>query len=257
MITRREVKLLTSLKQKKFRELHKLFFVEGLRVLEEAVKSTYPCVQLLATETFLQKHAEQLEKPHFKKISTRIIPELDFKSISDTQSPQGIGGVFRIPEQKITKMRSNFILYLDGVSEPGNVGTLIRSALWFGVKAIILSADAIDIYNPKVIRSAAGAFFFAEVIYDDEERSVLNKYKRNGFSVLGADMNGVDYREVAVNDKTLLVLGNEANGISQQVENLLTRKIMIPRQGEGESLNVSVAGSILLSRLVQAPHQTF
>jgi TrmH family RNA methyltransferase len=248
MIAKRELKAISALKIKKFREEQKKLFVEGLRVLDEALQSPWKCDQLLMTRTFIERHGEQIEKKHFARIPQQIISDAEFKSLSDTQSPQGVGGVFHIPTFRNDLKNAGSILYFDNIGEPGNAGTLIRTAVWFGITHIILSAGSVDIYNPKLIRSAAGSFFHSRLFQDSSDHTLLKQLKGLDFQIYGADMHGTDFREIRFLDKSILALGNEANGLTADVKNLITQLITIPCTGKGESLNVAAAGSILLSR---------
>jgi TrmH family RNA methyltransferase len=251
MITKHELKTIASLKHKKFREAERKIFVEGLRVLDEALVSGWTCEQLLMTHDFIARHGDEIGKPPFSEYPQQMISPQEFKTISDTQSPQGIGGVFKIQQPGEVIPTQSAVLYFDSINEPGNAGTLIRTAVWFGVRDIILSEGTVDVCNPKVIRSAAGSFFHARFYKDSRDYTLLRSLKNSGYQLLGADMQGTDFREVSYNANTLLIMGNEANGLSDSVHKLLTAHITIPRMGRGESLNVAVAGSILLSRFLK------
>lgn len=248
MISKQALKSIASLKVKKYRTEQKKIFVEGLRVLDEALQSSWHCELLLCTPDFLQRHAKELRQKHFANVPKERISEAEFKTLSDTLNPQGIGGVFTVPVQKKTAPDAARILYLDTISEPGNAGTLIRTALWFGVTDIIFSEGCVELYNPKLIRGAAGSFFYGKYLYDDGRYSRLSELKSKGYQLLGADMTGVEYANVQLSGKSVLILGNEANGLTARVRELTSEYISIPRLGKGESLNVAAAGSILLSR---------
>lgn len=251
MITKQELKTIASLKHKKFREIEGRIFVEGLRVLDEALVSGWKCEQLLMTHDFIARHGDEIGKPPFSEYPQQMISNQEFKTLSDTQSPQGIGGVFKLQQPGNEIPAPSAALYFDCINEPGNAGTLIRTAVWFGVRDIILSEGTVDVFNPKVIRSAAGSFFHARFYKDSGDYTLLRRLKNSGSQLLGADMHGADFREVAYTANTILILGNEANGLSDSVNKILTTHITIPRTGMGESLNVAVAGSILLSRFLK------
>ena len=247
MITKQEIKNYAQLKQKKYRDSEKKFFVEGLRVLREAVKSDYVCEYILMTEDCYNKKNDELAAYISNKTPWAIISPRDFESLSDTKTPQGIGGVFKMKESSVIS-HPDKILYFDTISDPGNAGTLIRSAGWFGFSQIIFSADSVECYNPKLIRSAAGIYFFCDILRDEIDLSLLDKLKADGYLVLGSDMEGINYKEIdAEQKKIVLVVSNEATGLSYRAENIIDKKITIPGSGIAESLNVAVAGSILMS----------
>ncbi len=249
MITKQELKLYSLLKQKKYRDIEKKFFVEGLRVLREAVKSDYICEYILMTEDCYNKKNDELAGYISQKTAWAIISQKEFESLSDTKTPQGIGGVFKMKENK-NIISPDKILYFDTISDPGNAGTLIRSAGWFGFSQVVFSADSVESYSPKMIRSTAGVYFLCDILRDEEDYSLLKKLKSESYLILGADMKGQDYRSIDIlENKIVLVVGNEAAGLSYSAENLIDKKISIQGSGIAESLNVAVAGSILMSRL--------
>ena len=249
MITRQELKQYSLLKQKKYRDIENKFFVEGSRVLREAIKSDYVCEYILMTEDCYNRKNDELAAYISRKTPWAIISPKDFESLSDTKSPQGIGGIF-IMKENSNIVHPDKILYFDTISDPGNAGTLIRSAGWFGFSQVIFSADSIECYNPKLIRSAAGIYFYCDIILDEQDYSMLEKLKNEGYLILGADMDGTDYRLIeGKQNKIVLVVSNEATGLSYKAANLIDKKIAIPGSGIAESLNVAVAGSILMSYL--------
>jgi TrmH family RNA methyltransferase len=242
MLSKAQQKLITSLGQKKYRQKHGIFVAEGVKVIKEFLKSTYKLEALYTTtDIFINPISKEVETPVF------ITPK-ELGKVSFLSTPQVALGLFKIPNY--TKIKHKGIaLILDGIRDPGNMGTIIRECDWFGVKHIICSEDTVDCYNPKVVQAAMGSLARVKVYYTDLTR-FLEEQKKD---VLGAFLDGDNiYKENNFPKNCFLVLGNEANGISEEVEELVTQRVSIPRFGElreTESLNVAMAGAILLSEL--------
>ena len=250
MITNNEIKLLKSLSQKKYRYQHKQFVVEGLRIIEELIKSNQKPLRIWTTKDFLSDNSE------FKKKITQfnydIIHEKYFSQILDTKNPQHIMALLPInlPATPLTLSGQN-ILILDGVADPGNMGSLLRSAAWYGINTVICSDQCVDIYNPKVIRSGMGAHFYILNIMNVNLINIIDTLKKQKYNIISATLDGISYKEMNIMDHPWgLILGSEAHGISNDLDHLIDQKISIPTSGHIESLNVAVAGSILLDRLI-------
>ncbi|GGE27744.1 TrmH family RNA methyltransferase [Psychroflexus planctonicus] len=242
MLSKAQQKLITSLSQKKFRQKHGFFVAEGVKVIKEFLKSKYKLEALYTTaDIFTNQFSKQDVTPAF-------ITPAELKKISFLTTPQVAIALFSIPNY--TKIKSKGInLVLDGVRDPGNMGTIIRECDWFGIKNIICSADTVDCYNPKVVQASMGSLARVKVHYLD----VVEFLKQQNVEILGAFLGGENvYTQKNFTKNCFLVLGNEANGISPEVEEWVTKKVTIPRFGElreTESLNVAMAGAILLSEL--------
>ncbi|MBC8344754.1 MAG: RNA methyltransferase [Candidatus Marinimicrobia bacterium] len=235
------MKRIRSLSQKKIREVHELFIVEGLRSVSEALNAKAPIKSILWTKEFSQKNA------HFiKTISTdqnEAISTTEMKHISPASTPPGLLAVCKIPTFKTPKMNRNFI-FLDHVSDPGNMGTILRTALWFGIQNIALSEGCIDPFNPKVVRGAMGAHFHLSWIGTMH----INDFK--DYTILGADHQGDSIQSVKIiSNKWVLVMGSEAHGINENLKPSMNQLVAIPKIGSGDSLNVGVAMGILLHHL--------
>lgn len=242
MLSKSQQKRIASLSQKKYRQKHGLFVAEGVKVIKEFLKSKYPLEALYTTADIFMRSNSSNENPPI------LIDAKQLEQISFLSTPQVALALFKIPNYEEIKHK-NLTLVLDGVRDPGNMGTIIRECDWFGVKTIICSLDTVDCYNPKVVQASMGSLGRVQVHYVD-----LPSYlKEQKGELIGALLNGNNiYTESKFEKNSLLILGNEANGISPEVEVLLHRKITIPRFGdvrETESLNVAMAGAILLSEL--------
>ncbi|MGB6268664.1 MAG: RNA methyltransferase [Olleya sp.] len=232
MLSKNQIKNITRLKQKKYRQQEGLFIAEGIKVIHELLNSTFKLVDLLTTESF------NLE-------NETLISETDLKKISCLTTPNTVLAVFEIPEKK-TLMDSGLILALDAIRDPGNLGTIIRLCDWFGVKQLICSQETVDCYNPKVVQATMGSLTRVAIHYVDLEAYL----KETKLPIFGAFMEGENVYKSALPKNGIIILGNEANGITKSIEACVTDKISIPRFGDlqvTESLNVATAGAILLS----------
>lgn len=231
------IKELAKLKNKKNRDIAGKFLVEGYHLIEMAKEYL---------ETILisdYKDLNIIKNKNYILVTKEIINKL-----SSTQSPQGIIGIVNKKKESIS---NGNILMLDNVQDPSNLGTLIRSALAFGINNIILSEDCVDMFNDKVIRGSQGSIFKVNYCYCDLI-SKIKEYKSKGFSILGTSLeNGVELNKTIINDKFILILGNEGQGIRKEILNETNENIYIPINKEIDSLNVAVAGSILMYELTK------
>lgn len=248
MLTKNQIKYYSSLLNKKFRQQEKKFIVEGIKLITEALDSNYSCEIIIALkESVTENLIKQLNK---KKINTEIVKSADFEKLCDTKNPQGITGVFHFKQQSaIDFEHEKLIVALENISDPGNVGTIIRNCDWFGVKNILLSSDCAEVYNPKVIRASAGSVFHLNLFDDKDFYKMLLEKKKNGFTILCADLYGENLYTFTGNQKIILVLANEANGPTKNLLDICDSRITIPKKGKAESLNVASASAVILSKL--------
>lgn len=234
-LSKNNLKLITSLQQKKYRQQHKLFVVEGVKVVNEFLQSSFVLEKLFCTEDFSDANTE----------NTIIISENELKKISNLKSPNKVLALFRFPEE-VTPEISGLIVALDAINDPGNLGTIIRLCDWFGVKQLVCSLNTVDCYNSKVVQASMGSLTRVAINYVD-----LPQYLSEVNSpVFVADMNGDNVYKTELPKEGILVMGNEANGISDPVKERVNSIISIPRFGDvqkTESLNVATATAILLS----------
>ncbi len=241
MISRNQVKLIRSLQQKKFREEHGLFIVEGLRSIQEALRANASIESIFWTEAFSEKNSNHMNT--ISAVQNESVLMAEMKQLSPSTTPPGVLAVCKIPIFDSPDMNRNFI-YLDHISDPGNMGTILRTALWFGIHNIVLSEACIDPFNPKVVRGAMGAHFHISWI------GTMPLCAFTDYTVLGADYRGNSILAVKkIPDKWVLVMGSEAHGISSDVHDELDQLIAVPKVGTGESLNVGVSMGILLHSL--------
>ena len=236
MISKNQIKYIKGLSLKKNRIKKQCFIVEGEKCLAELLNSSFEIVELFALKDWIDEN-----KVVFDKIQAINFKELE--RISNLKSPNKVLAVVKIKKQEIIQQKSAIILVLDDINDPGNLGTIIRMCDWFGVKQIICSENTVDIYNPKVVQSTMGSLFRTHIIYTD-----LIKYLAKVTTpVYGAYMDGENVKDIESNQKAHLVMGNEANGISEKIEKHISKRVAIKNMGGNiESLNVAVATSILL-----------
>ena len=238
MLTAHTIKTIQSLDKKKYRQKYNLFLVEGNKIIKELPNSDYKIENLYSTD------AENLI---FKTQEIEIISPADLKKISFLQHPKDSVAVCKIPENKFLE-NIPIQLILDGIQDPGNLGTIIRLADWFGIEQIICSNDTVDVYNPKVIQATMGSFLRVNVFYTDMEE-YLRTYEH---PIYGTDMDGENIYDTVFPERFSLVFGNEGNGIRPSTENLVSKMITIPRFGKSqstESLNVSMSAGIILGEI--------
>lgn len=235
MLSKSQIKLITSLAQKKSRSKTGLFVVEGSKGIKEFLTSNYQLHSLYTTN-------RDFEIPEEKKY---LVNDADLKKISNLKTAPSSLALFHIPNLEVPKVE-DFTIALDGVRDPGNLGTIIRLCDWFGISTLICSGDTVDCYNPKVVQASMGSIARVNIIYKDLPLFLENV----DIPVLGTFIKGKDIYTTTFPSKGILVLGNEANGISKAVEDLVSSKIKISQFGtskETESLNVATATAIFLS----------
>lgn len=257
--TRRQLAMLRSLRTRKGRDETGLFLVEGLRLCSELIPAKAEVKLVLLAEDPQKSAREKLEKQAAQLASAgaEVIraPLRDFERISDTVNSQGILAAARWEDPAPEALRfpddGAVVLALDGVSDPGNVGTVIRTAAWFGVSALLLGEGCADLLNPKTVRATMGGIFQLPICRDVKLEDEMDRLKQLGFRVTAATMDGSpDWAVWAKNPRSALILGSEARGISEELCRLAEQRITIPRRGVGESLNVAVSAGILLSVLL-------
>jgi TrmH family RNA methyltransferase len=239
-------KRIRSLSQKKYREKYGQFQIEGLRLVESAVLSQSKNIELYWTKFFEDQHPTFVNTVMKKGVAVTRVTDNDIQSISHTQTPSGVVGVCKKPELSQPDLLSkNNWIYLDNISDPGNLGAIIRTAVWFNVNHIALSLGCVDAYNPKTVRSGMGAHFDIN-IYPSQN---LKLFTAEGYKIIGADMSGNNVRTAKIPKPWILVLGGEAHGLQPEVISQCDQILSIPKLGNGESLNIASACSIIIYEL--------
>jgi len=241
MLSKNQLKGISSLHQKKYRFSHQLFFAEGVKVIQELLTSNFELDHLYTT------------KDDFQSVSNdkkTLISETELKKITALATPNSCLAVFKIPKEKKIE-QSGIVLALDSIRDPGNLGTILRLCDWFGIHQIVCSKDAVDIYNPKVVQATMGSISRVQVHYLDLEEFI----SQSPLPVFGTFLEGENIYKTKLPQEAILIIGNEANGISEELEKISTNKLTIPRFGslqKTESLNAATATAIILSEFRRA-----
>ncbi len=235
MLSKKDIKWILSLKNKKYRYKHKAFVVEGPKLVNDMVLNGNVALKIFTTDRSLIEHS--ISEPEIIEIDGA-----DLKKISFLTTPNRVLAVFEIPESKteIKHKEGEWGIALDFIQDPGNLGTILRTMSWLGIEHIYCSTDSVDMYNPKVVQASMGAIGTLQVSY----LNLANFLEEQSMSVYLTSMDGKDLREQNLKPG-IIVLGNEGNGIRPELYKLSHEKISIPKLGKGESLNVAIATAII------------
>ena len=243
MLTKAQIKHLQDLKLKKYRQNYDEFVLEGDKLTTEALLGNADLRLIVATNDWIQTNSQRLPT----NISVEVASERDLQKISSlVTAPPVIALVGKMKDTLETiSTKGKWIIALDGINDPGNLGTIIRTADWFGIDTIICSNDCVDCYNPKVVQSTMGSLFRVKVVYTD----LLDFLSENGQNAYAAVLSGENLNHLTFNPEGVLVIGSESHGISDAVLQKCSGKITIPQYGKAESLNAGVATGIILSAI--------
>ena len=247
------IKNIKKLKDKKYRDINNEYIIEGVKLIQEAIqenkviKKIIVCEECVKEEAIDQKFMYELAKYDLAYVKKQI-----FSTLTTVTTPQGI---LAVVEKQNVKTNINYnediIVVLDGIQDPGNLGTILRTIDSANLSQLIVSKDTADCYNPKVVRSTMGAIFRVNIIESNDLLDTLKKIKKHGYEICVTSLNdsesiyNIDYK------KKVIVIGNEANGVSEAVLNMADKKLLIPMLGKTESLNASVATSIIVYEYVR------
>ncbi len=246
------LKNLVKLQQKKYRQEYGLFLVEGRKGIEEALASGQILEQLVMTRQFAELHGEA-----FLNQPSLIVANTEFHQLTETVNPEGIIAALKLPKAELSMLmntkNAQQIAILEDIRDPGNLGTMIRTADWFGLDGLLLLGGA-DPYQPKVVRASMGSLFHLPIIQSQNPGADLEQLKKFGFTLIATRPELADAKQTATlttltHTKIALIFGNEAHGTSATIDQLADHSISIPRYGQAESLNVAVSFGILLSQL--------
>ncbi len=255
-ITSKENKLIKhiiKLKEKKYRKEYNEYIIEGVKIVEEAIQEKAKIKQIIISEEAINS---ELVQKHLKEDLTKIeyiqVPESIFKLISEVERPQGVLAVIEKEENgENIDLEQEIILALDDLQNPGNLGTIIRTLDSVGLKQILISKGTTDPYNSKVIRSTMGAIFRVKIVECENLKETLKKLQNNNFKIMVTDLN----TEKSIYDinlqKNVIVIGNEANGVSEEIKSIADIRAIIPMFGKTESLNASIATGVILYEYVR------
>lgn len=241
MVSKNQIKLITSLQQKKYRIANKLFFAEGVKGIQELLDSDFELDHLYTTQNDFDE---------VSKDKKTIMSENDLKKITALATPNSCLAVFKMPTEKPI-LETGLIVALDSIRDPGNLGTILRLCDWFGIQQVLCSKETVDVYNPKVVQATMGSIARVNINYID-----LNAFlATTKLPVFGTFMDGSNIYKSELPKQGIIIMGNEANGISTELEKLVTSRLTIPRFGnlqKTESLNVATATAIVLSEFRRA-----
>ena len=244
MFNKTHTKYIQSLHHKKFRDAAGVFIAEGPKVvLELLTGNKFICTQLFAQNDWLEEHEKLIQKQN--NITVEAIKDFELQKMSLLTNPNKVLAVFKKKAQhEIKSIKKKITLVLDGIQDPGNLGTIIRTADWFGIENIICSPACADMYNPKVVQSTMGSLARVNIFYTPLEEwlpqhSDIKKY--------AAALNGKNINTLTMVKEAIIIIGNEGRGISKEVLQMVDEKITIPKKGAAESLNAAVAAGIILA----------
>jgi TrmH family RNA methyltransferase len=243
MLSKSQVSLLQSLQHKKFRREHNLFLVEGYKSVSEFINSPYQIEAVYYTPAIASKMLKLSQKMNSVEISAGIL-----EKISALKTPADVIAVVRIPDWPVLTsdmLKKKFSIVLDGIQDPGNMGTIIRTADWFGIDHIICSEDTVEVYNPKVVQATMGSLSRINVHYVNLS-VVLSQMNLPAF---GALLDGDNIYDTDFGNEGLILMGNEGNGLRPGIKELVNKAVTIPRAGHAESLNVAIATAIFCSEI--------
>ncbi|KAA0991649.1 TrmH family RNA methyltransferase [Dyadobacter aurulentus] len=246
MLSKNRIKYINSLKVKKYRQLSQSFIVEGGKSVLELLDSDYEIEFLLTTPEFEQKYSSILS---LHSAVTETVTAQELEGVGSFQTNDSCLAVARTKQNVfLSQEKPEFVLILDDIRDPGNLGTIIRVADWYGIRKIVCSNDTTDFYNPKVVAASKGSFTRVQTFYTDLATYLTGN--ASGKSVAGAFLGGQSLYEFEFPlNGGFIIMGNESNGISEEVAEFVTSRLTIPRIGEAESLNVGIATAIILDNM--------
>lgn len=247
--TQPQLKSFARLSQKKYRRAERKFVVEGVRSVEEALNSGWEIDAVLLSSGGSDRRADLVETARDKGVPILEVSERDLARLSDTVTSQGVLAIVSARVRKLSELwkggrRSLLIVALDAVSDPGNVGTIIRTCDWFGADAVLLDPDTAELYNPKVVRSTMGSLFHIPIYDEVNLVDACREAKKNGYTIAVTALEGGS--PPAFDERCLIILGSEARGVKPELLRCADRLVTIPKFGQAESLNVAVSCGVML-----------
>ena len=244
------IKELKKLKEKKYRKQKNQFIVEGIRSVNEVLKSSYEIEYLLYSDKFEDKIDALFKNEKIKNVQFYNVTNDVLKLLCSTETPQGVVAIVNIKKFNIVDELNGFYVLVDKVQDPGNIGTIIRSAHASGAKGVILTKGTVDVFNDKAFRSTMGSVFHIPIIEDD--RVFIKKLKDDKFKfVVSSLQTDKNFFDVNLKDNLVICVGHEGNGISKEIYDLADIKVKIPMPGGAESLNVAVASTVMMFEIVR------
>jgi TrmH family RNA methyltransferase len=241
MLTKSTIKFIKSLQEKKYRKQEQSFVVEGAKSVKEVLASDFEILMLVATPEYIRDNELTSTSYQLAEAKSDVLA-----SLGDFQTNDTVLAVVRMKKYpELILAKNGYTVFLDDIRDPGNLGTIIRTADWYGITTIVASKESVDLYNPKVINSSKGSFTRVNVYYE----SLVEVLAPVKLPVYGAMLAGASVHQTRFGEAGLLLVGNEATGLSPEVQRLVTHPITIPRYGKAESLNAAVATAIILDNI--------
>lgn len=241
-VTKNQINFLARMKRKKYRDLHQKFVVENPKVIWEEYANKL-LTSVYVTEKFYNQHKDEMVF-----VNTYCVAEKDLQKISNQVTPPGMLALFDFVKPKKFNFKQKHILLLDDIQDAGNLGTIIRTADWFGFNDVFLSKDCVEIYNPKVVSATMGSIFNINIYSDLSLTKLIRDLKKEGYTIVVTDLAG-DKFKLTKDKKTALIIGNEAKGVATPVKNLADQRFKILKFGQAESLNVAVSAGIIMQQI--------
>lgn len=249
MLSRNKITYVRSLHQKKYRDKFNAFIVEGPKLIGELLNSNFQIKEILSVKSQI----DWIKGFKRSDYELTLVSEVELAKVSHFKTANDLLAIVKQPEYQIQDLQllDDLSLILDGISDPGNLGTIIRTAEWFGIRNIICSEDCVEVFNPKVVQATMGSVFRMQIVYTDLIQFLTNWKKQ--IPVYGTFLDGENIYDTKFGDSGLVIIGSESHGIGPEVEKKVTHRIHIPTlAGGAESLNASVAAAICLSEFKRA-----
>jgi len=249
MLSKNKTKFINSIKKKKYRELYHCFFAEGEKLVDELLRSKIQITDILSTSEWLEKNKQNIPS----EIEISEITDAELKKISSLSTPNKVLAIAKQPElcYKNYEIQNDLSIVLDNINDPGNLGTIIRIADWFGIKNIFCSKESVDSYNPKVVQASMGALYRVKIHYVDLDLFLPQFSEIENFKIFGTFLEGENIYNVKLCNNGFIIMGSESHGISDYIKPHVNKKLFIPNfPGDiktSESLNISVATAIICS----------
>jgi TrmH family RNA methyltransferase len=255
MISKNQISFITSLHHKKFRKEEGLFIAEGDKTVADLLKSDFKVRELYMTQEFYEMNITRIPMNPYPE----IITEAGLKKISALTTPQGILAVAEIPtrEGELIEVKDDFTLLLDGIQDPGNLGTIVRIADWFGIANVICSETSTDAFSPKVVQACMGSLFRVKVLHRSLEELLEQNRDKHKVTVYGSMLKGENIYEAKLSDEGFILIGNESKGINDNLKKYITSPVTIPsfsKTGTIDSLNAAMATAIICSEFRRKAH---
>lgn len=245
------IKNIRKLKEKKYRDIENSYIIEGIKLIKEAIEEKANIKQIVMCEEFSDEEVDKDTLFELARHNLINVTKNVFNLITDVKTPQGIIAVVEKKQNEDANYKEDIIIALDDIQDPGNLGTILRTVDSANLKQVIVSKNTVDVYNPKVVRSTMGAIFRINIVEADGLKEELEKAKSHNYKVMVTSLDAKKNIYDADFNKKVIVIGNEANGVSKEIQDMADEKVIIPMLGKTESLNASVATSIMVYEYVR------